>query len=72
MYALNTESISRLYVCSRLYESNDMDETGSLSITCSKSTINDLEFLKFQTNVTSEINLDCLSSRRSHLEDKMF
>lgn len=72
MYALNSESISSLYVCPRLCKCNDLDGTGSLSITCSIPTINDLDFFKFETNVTSELNLDCVSSRRSHLEDRMF
>lgn len=71
-HQLNTRVVSGLHFCPRLCACNDLDESGSLLITCSIPTIIDLEFSKFETNGTSELNLNCLSSRRSYLKDEMF
>lgn len=71
-HQLNTRVVSGLHFCPRLCECNGLDESGSLLIPCSIPTINDLECSKFETNGTSELNLDCLSSRRSYLKDEMF
>lgn len=56
IHQLNTGVVSGLHVCPRFCECNDLDDLGSLSITCSIPTINNLDFSKFEANATSVLN----------------